>query len=136
MSIDMVFTDINLAGAANGWGVVDAFRAERPNVPVLYTSGKPVDPARLIPGSVFVAKPRTLLLPRGWKKDPHSKRYSSEVDMSDSADASDRGCLVEAAQIELLEFVSDRLKAADIGCETVHEPSLVPDFVFVEIGLR
>jgi CheY-like chemotaxis protein len=57
ISIDIVFTDINLAGAANGWDVVEAFRMERPKVPVLYTSGKPVDPARLIPGSVFVAKP-------------------------------------------------------------------------------
>jgi hypothetical protein len=29
----------------------------RPNVPVLYTSGKSVDPQRRVPGSVFVAKP-------------------------------------------------------------------------------
>jgi CheY-like chemotaxis protein len=57
MSIDLVFTDINLAGAANGWDVAEAFRVERPNVPVLYTSGKPLDPTRLIPRSVFVAKP-------------------------------------------------------------------------------
>ena len=57
MSIDVVFTDINLAGAANGWDVVETFRANRPKVPVLCTSGKPVNPARLIPGSMFVAKP-------------------------------------------------------------------------------
>jgi CheY-like chemotaxis protein len=57
MSIDIVFTDINLAGAANGWDVAEAFRVERPKVPVLYTSGKPVNPFRRIPGSVFVAKP-------------------------------------------------------------------------------
>jgi CheY-like chemotaxis protein len=57
ISIDIVFTDINLAGAANGWDVVEAFRVERPNVPVLYTSGKPVDPTRLIQGSLFVPKP-------------------------------------------------------------------------------
>jgi CheY-like chemotaxis protein len=36
--IDMVFTDINLTGAASGWDVGECFRADRPNVPVLYTS--------------------------------------------------------------------------------------------------
>jgi hypothetical protein len=72
----------------------------------------------------------------GWKKDPYSKRYASEKEMSEFADASDRGCLIEAAQRELLEFVSDRLRAADIDCELVEEPTLIPDFVFVEIGLR
>lgn len=72
----------------------------------------------------------------GWKKDPFSKRYASEAEMPEFADASDRGCLVEAAQIELLNFVSDRLNAVDIRCERVYETSLAPDFVFVEIGLR
>ena len=56
-SIDIVFTDINLDGAATGWDVADAFQRVRPNVPVLYTSGKSIDPQRRIPGSVFVAKP-------------------------------------------------------------------------------
>jgi hypothetical protein len=69
----------------------------------------------------------------GWKKDPFSKRYASEAEMPEFADASDR---VEAAQIELLNFVSDRLNAVDIRCERVYETSLAPDFVFVEIGLR
>ncbi len=55
--IDIVFTDINLDGAATGWGVGDAFWRDRPNVPVLYTSGKSIDPERRVPGSVFVAKP-------------------------------------------------------------------------------
>jgi CheY-like chemotaxis protein len=56
-SIDIVFTDINLAGQASGWDVAECFRIDRPNVPVLYTSGKSVDPRRCVPGSVFVAKP-------------------------------------------------------------------------------
>jgi CheY-like chemotaxis protein len=56
-SIDIVFTDINLDGAATGWDVADAFQRDRPNVPVLYTSGKSIDPKRRIPGSVFLAKP-------------------------------------------------------------------------------
>jgi CheY-like chemotaxis protein len=56
-SIDIVFTDINLASQASGWDVGECFRMDRPNVPVLYTSGKSVDPQRCVPGSVFVAKP-------------------------------------------------------------------------------
>jgi CheY-like chemotaxis protein len=57
LTIDVVFTDINLAGAATGWDVADAFRMNRPNVPVLYTSGNLIDPKRGVPGSVIVAKP-------------------------------------------------------------------------------
>ena len=57
MSIDIVFTDINLAGAATGWDVAECFQSDRPNVPVLYTSGKSIDPGRLVPGSAFVSKP-------------------------------------------------------------------------------
>jgi two-component system, response regulator PdtaR len=57
MSIDIVFTDINLIGPATGWDVAECFRIERPDVPVLYTSGKSVDDKRCVPGSEFVAKP-------------------------------------------------------------------------------
>jgi CheY-like chemotaxis protein len=56
-SIDIVFTDINLGGSASGWDVAEYFRTVRPNVLVLYTSGKLIDPGRRVPGSVFVAKP-------------------------------------------------------------------------------
>jgi CheY-like chemotaxis protein len=57
MSIDIVFTDINLSGAASGWDVAEFFRRDRPNAPVIYTSGKSVDPQRCVPGSVFIPKP-------------------------------------------------------------------------------
>jgi CheY-like chemotaxis protein len=56
-SIDIVFTDISLVGAASGWDVAESFRMARPNMPVMYTSGKSVEPERRVPGSVFVAKP-------------------------------------------------------------------------------
>ena len=56
-SFDIVFTDINLAGPASGFEVAECFRMLRPHVPVLYTSGKSIDPQRCVPGSVFVAKP-------------------------------------------------------------------------------
>jgi CheY-like chemotaxis protein len=57
MSIDIVFTDINLIGSASGWDVAERFRMDRPDVPVLYTSGKMIDPKRCVSGSVFVPKP-------------------------------------------------------------------------------
>ena len=56
-SIDVVFTDVNLIGHASGWDVAECVRADRPNVSVLYTSGKTIDRGRCIPGSAFVAKP-------------------------------------------------------------------------------
>jgi two-component system, response regulator PdtaR len=40
MAIDLVFTDINLIGAASGWDVGERFLADRPKVPVLYTSAR------------------------------------------------------------------------------------------------
>jgi CheY-like chemotaxis protein len=57
MSIDIVFTDINLSGAATGWDVAKHCRDDRPDVAVLYTSGKYAEPGRCVPGSAFVAKP-------------------------------------------------------------------------------
>jgi hypothetical protein len=56
-SIDLVFTDINLIGAATGWDVAECFRIERPGVPILYTSGKLIDPSRCVPESAFIPKP-------------------------------------------------------------------------------
>jgi len=57
MSIDIVFTDINLRGAASGWDVAEYVRRDRPNAPVIYTSGKSADAQRCVPGSVFIPKP-------------------------------------------------------------------------------
>jgi CheY-like chemotaxis protein len=55
--IDVVFTDILLAGAMSGWEAAEALRANAPGVPVLYTSGKPNDPMRQVKDSLFVGKP-------------------------------------------------------------------------------
>ena len=57
MSIDIVFTDINLAGPVTGWDVAECCRMDHPNLPVLYTSGKIIEPGRRVPGSVFLSKP-------------------------------------------------------------------------------
>jgi hypothetical protein len=57
MSIDMVFTGTNPIGAASGWVEAECFRIRRPDVPVLYPSGKIDDRGRSIPGSAFAGKP-------------------------------------------------------------------------------
>jgi CheY-like chemotaxis protein len=57
MSIDIVFTDINLTGRISGWDVAECCRADRPNIPILYTSGKIIEPGRRVSGSVFLSKP-------------------------------------------------------------------------------
>jgi CheY-like chemotaxis protein len=56
-SIDMVITDINLGGSANGWDVADCFRTVLPDMPVLYTSAEEIERGRCVSDSVFVAKP-------------------------------------------------------------------------------
>ena len=55
--IDVVFTDIQLAGRMSGWEVAQALRATEPDVPVIYTSGKAPDRGRQVLGSLFVTKP-------------------------------------------------------------------------------
>ena len=56
-SIDMVITDINLGGSASGWDVAERCRTVLPDVPVVYTSGKTIDPERCVTGSIFMSKP-------------------------------------------------------------------------------
>ena len=55
--VDLVFTDIKLAGTISGWDVADAWRATRPDALVVYTSGYPVDKSRQLSGSLFFDKP-------------------------------------------------------------------------------
>jgi CheY-like chemotaxis protein len=55
--IDVIITDIHLAGYLNGWDIAEAFRAVNPNIPVIYESGNSVDRSRQVPGSYFFSKP-------------------------------------------------------------------------------
>ena len=55
--IDVLVTDIQLAGYLSGWEVAEGFRAATPDMPVVYMSGKAVDRSRMVPGSVFLSKP-------------------------------------------------------------------------------
>jgi len=55
--IDIVFTDIQLAGYLSGWDVAEAFRAKFPKRLVIYASGNSFDRRRRVSNSVFFRKP-------------------------------------------------------------------------------
>ena len=55
--VDIVFTDIQLAGVLNGWDVAEQFRAVRADMPIIYTSGNSVDRSRRVVGGMFFDKP-------------------------------------------------------------------------------
>jgi CheY-like chemotaxis protein len=55
--IDVVLTDIELAGRISGWDVAEQFRAARADVLIIYTSGNSADRSRRVPDSVFFDKP-------------------------------------------------------------------------------
>ena len=57
--IDVLFTDINLAGDIDGSVLAKRVRAQRPELPVVYCSGRytPTDLAPPVPRSIFLAKP-------------------------------------------------------------------------------
>jgi CheY-like chemotaxis protein len=55
--IDLLITDIRLAGTLNGWDVAEGWRKVKAELPVIYTSGNTVNEARKVPGSVFLSKP-------------------------------------------------------------------------------
>ena len=55
--VDVVFTDIQLAGEASGWDVAEALRKAKPDAPVVYTSGNTNDRTRQVVGSLYFDKP-------------------------------------------------------------------------------
>jgi DNA-binding response OmpR family regulator len=55
--IDVLFTDIRLPGALDGWGIAQLARERRAALPVIYASGYAVDRSGAVPHSVFVDKP-------------------------------------------------------------------------------
>ena len=57
--VDVLFTDINLAGEMDGSTLAKRVRAQRPDMPIVYCSGR-YSPSALsapVPRSVFVPKP-------------------------------------------------------------------------------
>jgi CheY-like chemotaxis protein len=57
--VDVLFTDINLLGGIDGTELAKRVRARRPDLPVVYTSGRSGYPdlGTSVPRSVFVPKP-------------------------------------------------------------------------------
>jgi CheY-like chemotaxis protein len=55
--LDVLFTDIRLGGALNGWDVAEIFRQRFSNLRVLYASGYSIEPRRDVDGSEFFTKP-------------------------------------------------------------------------------
>ena len=57
--VDVLFTDINLPGAIDGVELARQARQLRPELPIIYTSGRCAysDLGTVVPRSVFVAKP-------------------------------------------------------------------------------
>ena len=60
--IDVLFTDINLPGEMDGAELASRARALRPDLPIVYASGRHTssDFGGLVPRSVFVSKPYDL----------------------------------------------------------------------------
>ncbi len=57
--VDILFTDINLAGSMDGTTLARRARELLPDLPVVYASGRVniLDPQVRVPGSTFVPKP-------------------------------------------------------------------------------
>jgi CheY-like chemotaxis protein len=74
--IDVVFTDIRLGGTLTGWDVGECSRETHPQIPVVYTSGAVITPARPVPGSVFLGKPYDANKVLNTCRSLHAKRRS------------------------------------------------------------
>jgi len=57
--VDVLFTDINLPGSMNGAELAERVRRRRPELPIVYASGRfrASDIGPLVPRSMFVPKP-------------------------------------------------------------------------------
>jgi CheY-like chemotaxis protein len=57
--VDVLFTDINLAGGMDGATLAHRARELLPHLPVVYASARAngLDPELRVPGSIFVSKP-------------------------------------------------------------------------------
>jgi CheY-like chemotaxis protein len=59
LPVDILFTDVNLPGGMDGAALARLARELRPNLPVIYTSGRRTVIEKMVPveGSMFVSKP-------------------------------------------------------------------------------
>ena len=56
-TVDVLLTDIDLAGSGSGWEVAEALRAAQPDIGVIYVSANPVDQDRRVSDSLCFCKP-------------------------------------------------------------------------------
>lgn len=55
--IDLLFTDIRLPGALDGWAIAREARSRRPELPVIYATGFSAGPADVVAGGILFKKP-------------------------------------------------------------------------------
>jgi CheY-like chemotaxis protein len=55
--IDLVFTDLRLPGALDGWDVAERARRRDARMPVIYATGLSQSDGRRVPGSLLLTKP-------------------------------------------------------------------------------
>ena len=55
--IDLLFTDIRLPGALDGWEIARLGRRARATLPVIYATGYTVDRTAEVEGAIFLHKP-------------------------------------------------------------------------------
>jgi len=55
--IDLLFTDIRLPGALDGWEIARLGRRARSTLPVIYATGYTVDRTAEVEGAIFLHKP-------------------------------------------------------------------------------
>ena len=55
--VDLIFTDVGLPGAIDGWEVAQRARKRQANIPVIYATGSFDDDPRRVEGGVFMSKP-------------------------------------------------------------------------------
>ncbi len=56
-AVHVLFTDIRLPGAMDGWGLAERARSLNPDLPVIYATGFSAEDPRFVPKSVFLRKP-------------------------------------------------------------------------------
>ncbi len=70
-----------------------------------------------------------------WKKTNRSEKDKTR-ESPEFTEVADRGCSAAAETLPLANIVSDALKEAEIYCVATEDPSLIPNLVFIEVGLQ
>ena len=55
--VRLLFTDIRMPGATDGWSLAEQARELEPDLKVIYASGFSAEHNREVPGSIFITKP-------------------------------------------------------------------------------